>query len=281
MRKPRSERQPLINEGAYWDEIASGWQSGGYNNEVLSLHKKQVYHRLIDRWCTPNSCQTILKTDLFAEAFEPSTFLFDFEAASNRIIGIDVSMEIVSAARRNAAEKEAGIDKYFCCNVKQLPIGNDSIDLVISDSTLDHFPDVDDISVSLSELARVLKPGGVLVLTLDNSRNLTYPPYWLIRLWMKLGLTPYFVGRTVPLSRLKQMLAQAGLVVEDSTAIFHYPHPDALVRGAESVVRRLSGKRADKHILKCLAWTDRLENSRSRYLTGRYIAVRAVKNQPA
>ena len=52
--------------------------------------------------------------------------------------------------------------------------------LIISTSTLDHFPEID---VALKELYRVLKPKGVIILTLHNKTNL--PVYFMYKL-MKL-----------------------------------------------------------------------------------------------
>ena len=71
--------------------------------------------------------------------------------------------------------------------------------------------------------------------------------------------------------------SEMGMTVEESTAIFHYPHPDMLVRGLERLLRKLSGHRLDGAIRKGLSLLDKLEGRRSKYLTGRYIAVKAVK----
>jgi hypothetical protein len=94
---------------------------------------------------------------------------------------------------------------------------------------------------------------------------------------MKLGLSPYFIGRTLSLAKLKHTLEKIGLSVEGSTAILHYPHPDGLVRWLERSLRKFSRGKLDNAIRKGLACLERLEGKRTRYLTGRYIAVKAVK----
>ena len=66
------------------------------------------------------------------------------------------------------------------------------------------------------------------------------------------------------------------LIVSDST-LDHYPHPDALFRWLENILRRLSRGRFDNAIRKGLEFLDKLEGKRTKYLTGRYIAVKAVK----
>ena len=131
--------------------------------------------------------------------------------------------------------------------------------------------------VALKELGRVLRPGGTLILTIDNQRNLTYPPYFMFRLWMKLKLAPYFIGRTMSLRRLTAVLNEAGLEVKASTAILHYPHPDGLVRWLERFLHTLGRGRLDSTIRRGYTGLEKLERKRTRYLTGRYLAIKAVK----
>jgi len=270
-----------IKEAEHWGQVARGWSVKGYSNELLAEHKRKTYISLIARWAEGTSNQRILKTDLFAEAFELEQFLFDIAPVNSNVVGIDISTEIVALAKRQASRRGIDGGKYLCCDVKHLPLRDSSIDLIISDSTLDHFPSEADIVTALKELGRVLRDGGILILTIDNKSNLTYPPYVLIRLWMKLRLSPYFIGWTLSLSKLRHTLEEIGLSVEGSTAILHYPHPDGLVRWLERSLRKLSRGKLDNAIRKGLDLLDRLEGRRTRYLTGRYLAVKAVKRGTA
>jgi SAM-dependent methyltransferase len=264
-------------EAEHWGEVARGWSDKGYANQLLGEQKRKTYIALITRWAKLSARQRILKTDLFAEAFGVEQFFFDIIPAKSAIVGIDVAVEIVAAAKSQAIKRGLNTGSYLCGDVKKLPLRDSSIDLIISDSTLDHFPTEEEIITALEELGRVLKAGGTMILTIDNKCNLTYPPYCLVRLWMKLGLSPYFIGRTLSLSRLRRALKENGLVVEADTAILHYPHPDGLVRWLERSLRSLSRGKLDNTIRKWLAGLNRLEGSKTKYLTGRYIAVKAVK----
>ncbi len=269
----------LGREAEHWDKVAKGWSLKGYSNELLAEHKRRTYLGLITKWANVADSQRILKTDLFAEAFGPEQFLFDIALTNDNIVGIDVSVEIVERAKRQARHYGVDTSQYLCCNVKQLPLQDDSIDLIISDSTLDHFSRETDIIAALKELGRVLRAGGTLILTLDNKSNLTYPPYVFIRLWMRLRLSPYFIGKTLSLTKLEHTLEEIGFIVAESTAIFHYPHPDRLVRIMEHYLRKLSRGKLDNAIRKGLGFLDRLGGKRTEYLTGRYIAVKAVKSE--
>jgi len=268
-------------EAKHWNQVASGWSLRGYSNELLGENKIKTYLGLIARWADVSNTKRILKTDLFAEAFGPEQFLFDMAQTNSGVIAIDISREIVALAKKEARQHNVDASRYICCDVRHLPIQSNSIDLIISDSTLDHFPDEEDIITALKELARVLKVGGILILTIDNKSNLTYPPYIFVRLWMRLHLSPYFIGRTLSFARLRNILEEIGLTVEERIAILHYPHPDGLVRWLESSLRRVSKGRLDNTIRKTLAYSNRLEGKRTRYLTGRYLAVKAVKEEIA
>jgi SAM-dependent methyltransferase len=261
----------------HWDHVARRWVLKGYSNELLAEHKRKTHLALVARWANVENSGRILKTDLFEEAFGPDQFLFDLGQVTSNIIGIDCSNETVVQAKRQAKQHNVDGSKYLCCEVRHLPLLENSIDLIISNSTLDHFPSETDIVTALKELGRVLRVGGTLILTIDNKSNLTYPPYMLMRLWMQLGLAPYFIGKTLPPAKLRRTLDEIGFAVEESTAIFHYPHPDALVRWLECSLRKMSRGKFDDAIRKGLAVLDKLEGKRSKYLTGRYVAVKAVK----
>lgn len=264
-------------EAKHWGGVARGWSDKGYANELLGEQKRKTYIDLITRWTRITARQKILKTDLFAEAFSVEQFLFDAIPAKSDVIGIDVAFEIVAEAKSQAQNRGIDAGNYLRSDAKKLPLRDSSIDLIISDSTLDHFPTEAEIITALKELGRVLADGGTLILTIDNKSNLTYPPYFIIRLWMKLGLSPYLIGRTLSLPRLRRTLAEIGLDVEENTAILHYPHPDGLVRWLERSLRKLSRGRLDNTIRKGLACLNQLEGSKIKYLTGRYVAIKAVK----
>ena len=261
----------------HWDQVARGWSSKGYSNKLLAEHKRKTYLKLVKRWSDVPNCQRILKTDLFAEAFGLEQFLLDIARVNDNIVGLDISREIAERANKQAGEHGVDAMKYLCCDVRRLPFRGNCFDLVISDSSLDHFRLEADIVAALKELGRVLQPGGTLILTMDNKSCLTYPPYFMVRLWMTLGLAPYFIGKTLSPAGLRHSLENSGFRVEESTAIFHYPHPDRLIRWLEHSLRKLSRGKFDNAIRQGLALLDKLEGKRTRYLTGRYIAVKAVK----
>jgi GTP-dependent phosphoenolpyruvate carboxykinase len=126
--------------------------------------------------------------------------------------------------------------------------------------------------VSLSELKRVLKTGGTLIITMDNKQNITEP---LFRLWLRLGLHPFFIGKTYSMKELINSLTGLGFQFIDSTTIVH--NPRYITRVGIALLRYIPGIPHDKWISKCLAWFDSLEQKKCSLLTAQFIAVKATK----
>jgi SAM-dependent methyltransferase len=263
----------------YWNKVARGWSQKGSSYDLSAEHTSKTYLALVARWADVVNAGHILKTDLFQESFGQVRFLYDVAQLNGSVIGIDVSREVVDRAKRLAVDIGMDAGKFICCDVRYLPLQADSVGLVISDSTLDHFPSEEDIALALKELGRVLRVGGTLILTLDNKSNLTYPPYIVIRLWMRLRLAPYYIGRTLSPARLRGTLEKVGFDVEECTAIFHCPHPDIVVTWLERSLRRLGRGKLDDFIRRVFASLEKLGERKTKFLTGRYIAVKAVKRE--
>lgn len=256
----------------YWSEVARRMKGRYHLDKLLCEQKKKVHLDLIRRWADVAGSQMILKTDLFEEALGLDQFLFELAKVNGNVIGMDVSPIIASGAKRRA--KQYGVDsgEYICCDVRHLPFKSNSIDLAISNSTLDHYSHKRDITVALQELRRVLEPRGTLILTMDNKGNLTEP---LFRFWISLGLAPFFSGKTYSIKELKRAIEEIGFDVDDATAIIH--NPRFFTTKIVGLLHRLNARKFDPIISKGLAFFDNLENKKTKYRTGLYIAVKAVK----
>jgi ubiquinone/menaquinone biosynthesis C-methylase UbiE len=81
--------------------------------------------------------------------------------AAGRVSGIDPSAQLLARARRKAARR--GLEINFQLGViEQLPFADQSFDVVLSTLMMHHLPD-DLKRQGLAEIARVLKPGGRLL----------------------------------------------------------------------------------------------------------------------
>jgi SAM-dependent methyltransferase len=220
-----------VSGNAEWDVVATSWEQGT-GADALRAYSDAVNTVLLERWL-PERIGTALKTDLFDEA-KGEGLVGLLLARAERVVGVDVSPAIV----REAGWRNPGLEAVVA-DVRRLPIGTGSIDAVVSNSTLDHFEAREDIERALAELARVLRPGGLLVVTLDNAAN---PLIWLrnrlpYELLHRVGLVPYPVGRTLGPRGLRGAVVRAGLAVEQTAVIAHVPR--LLVRALELRSRHL------------------------------------------
>lgn len=87
---------------------------------------------------------------------------------ARHVVGIDIAEEAVSHARRVYAKE--GVLNFIKGDCTRLPLGDASVDAVVSFETIEH---VDNPSRALGEFHRVLRPGGVLVVSSPN--RATYP----------------------------------------------------------------------------------------------------------
>jgi len=150
--------------------------------------------------------------------------------------------------------------------------GNPCFDIIISDSTLDHYRDKSDINTSLDELVRVLKPGGTLIITLDNPHNWSEP---LFRLWIFLGLSPFYIGKTFSLGELEEALTRRGLCVTEGITLIH--NPRFFTKVVIAVIRQVFPRHYYRWVNRMLRFFDTLGDKPSRFLTAQFIAAKAVK----
>ncbi len=76
---------------------------------------------------------------------------------AGRVIGVDMTDEMIEAARRNIAEAGAKNIEVRKGVIEELPVESNSVDWVISNCVINLSPDKDK---AFAEIARVLRPGG-------------------------------------------------------------------------------------------------------------------------
>jgi ubiquinone/menaquinone biosynthesis C-methylase UbiE len=81
---------------------------------------------------------------------------------ANRVIGIDVTPEMVVAAAALANQRSIDNCEFRVGNVEQLPFVSNTFDVVTSRVSAHHYSDV---QKALSEAFRVLKPGGLMLVS--------------------------------------------------------------------------------------------------------------------
>jgi len=254
---------------SYWNSVARSRSS--VLAELWRRHADAVNVALCDRWWPASRVEHVLKTDLFDESCGVG-LLPHVAERSRRAHGMDHSVETA----RHAHQRLPGA-RLVVADVRRLPYQTGTFDLVISNSTLDHFVQTDQIARSLAEIHRVLAADGRLILTMDNPVNPivafrnALPFSWVART----GLVPYFVGATCGPRKGMRLLTTAGFDVNETTAILHCPRVIAVAWAAWLSQRTSAGSR--NWFLQWLKEWERFELWPTRYLSGYFVAWMAVK----
>ena len=160
---------------AQWDHIGDHQAPSWYLDPVAARQKAGVYRRLVERAAAGANVRRVLKTDLFEEAYGEDALLGPWLPKQWRVCGIDVSRSTARQARSRFVS--LGLNALNC-DVCHAPFVAGTFDLIISPSTLDHFDSREEFLAALQELAGLVSPGGVFVVTLDNPSN---PLYHVLR----------------------------------------------------------------------------------------------------
>ena len=248
---------------------------GAYQNKgfqkLWRTHSDSVNQALLTRWLLNGQMENLLKTDLFDEAVSDGLSSL-LNVRSKRVFYIDASLEVHRRAkRRHPNLQTVGTD------VRCLPFADGTFDGIVSNSTLDHFKSLDDLVISLKELYRVLPQGGQMILTLDNLAN----PIILLRnglpfhLLYYMKIVPYYVGVTLGPYRLQRLLKDVGFKILEVDTIIHCPR--VLAVAIACWMERHASPKTQRVFLDFLMAFERLSHLPTRFLTGHFIAIRAVR----
>lgn len=176
----------------------------------------------------------------------PGRLLEELDRQGWSVAGVDVSGEMVSLARARLPEVA---DRLLQSPMESLPFSSQSFDAAVCTGVLEY---VADVPRALAEVDRVLRPGGIFVISMPNTRAPAIfwrhrVVYTVVRaLKGRLG-----VRRRIPLRRpgllslrgLTDRLAAAGLAVERVEYMYFAPSllrarfPSTAIRVARAIDR--------------------------------------------
>jgi ubiquinone/menaquinone biosynthesis C-methylase UbiE len=213
----------------------------------------------------------LLKTDLFDEVASDGLYPL-LASRAGQVCGMDVSAYAAAAASSKYPEIAAS-----AADIRSLPFANSSFDAIVSLSTVDHFNDPEDIPRALRELRRVLRPGGTLVLTIDNLSNPLIAlrnalPYSFLR---GLGLVSYPLGRTLRFQSARDCVSMAGFTVLDCVGVMLTPRVFAIP--LLELASRRGSRRMTGMLRKAMMWMEKLQNNAVAPRLAHFVAIRAVK----
>ena len=171
------------------------------------------YHDLLDDLEVELAAPFARDRELLEVGCGTGLLLRRFATIARRAVGVDLSPGMLAHARARGLDVREG-------SATALPFGDASFDVVVSFKTLPHVPD---LRRALAEMARVVRPGGTLVVELYNPRSMRA-----------------LVKKTLPAGRVGPGTERDVLVRFDDRAALERALPDGLrvvaVRGIRTVV---------------------------------------------
>ncbi|MFP4601183.1 MAG: class I SAM-dependent methyltransferase, partial [Persicimonas sp.] len=144
------------------------------------------------------------------------TYALEMSRRGARVIGVDVSDTMLDAARKRAEQAGLSIDLRRA-DVQALPFPDGHFDCVVAVTVLCF---VDDAARALSEMSRVLVPGGRLVIG-ELAKWSTWAAKRRVQGW--LGSETWEAARFRTRSELRSLVEAAGLSVLRVEGAIHYP----------------------------------------------------------
>jgi arsenite methyltransferase len=121
---------------------------------------------------------------------------------SGRVIGVDMTPEMIGKARRNAEAAEADNVEFRLREIEHLPVADNSADIVMSNCVINLSPDKQAV---YRDAFRVLKPGGRISVS-DVLATAPLPD----EIRNDLGLVGACIGGAATIEDTKEMLEMAG-----------------------------------------------------------------------
>jgi ubiquinone/menaquinone biosynthesis C-methylase UbiE len=259
-----------------WDLISRCNVLEEHINEVLGAYKSKEFISLLGEWGIElNQDFKILKTDLREEAYGQDQILYAIDTPKNNLLhifGIDISKVTVQHA--DFRQRDLGYSHvYITADVRVLPFKENSFDLILSSSTLDHFENKEDFLAAIKEMARVLRPNGNIVMTLNNRLNLNITLLFLLE--RALNLKKYPVQFYLK-NEIKYACGQADLYVLEEEYIVHIVSP---INSVLLIVEKIFGRRTADYcanfFVKIADWLSKIKLTRK--YTAWFIAVKCSK----
>ena len=159
--------------------------------------------------------RTLFKTDLWDEAKGTEILRWAADRGA-KPVGIDIARETVRVARSVLARHRPA---FALADVRSLPLRSESVDLVYSMGTIEHF---EDYETAVAEIYRVLKPGGRGIVGVPNKLDPFLRPL-LVQALRSLGAYPYGLEKSFTPAELRRLLESVGFRAKGLSGVLFIP----------------------------------------------------------
>jgi 2-polyprenyl-3-methyl-5-hydroxy-6-metoxy-1,4-benzoquinol methylase len=150
----------LVAGSAFHEKLADGW-SARYSHGAFRRRYEFILRQLPKKDVTG---QAWLDAGCGSGVFSRA-----LAAMGARVIGVDASPAMLAEAQRSSQGDNTPAQFALVESLEHVPVDSASMDGVVCLSVLEYVPDP---GRCLQELHRVLRPGGVLIVTVPNARSL-------------------------------------------------------------------------------------------------------------
>lgn len=208
---PRRQANPAYT--SFWEDIGAGFPS--LKGAASTDYYFECERILLQSGFPDLRNRLLLKTDLWDEAKNTEILRWAAEQGA-RPVGIDIALSVV---RQASAVLNGRAPGCVVADVRAIPFGTGSFDLIYSMGTIEHFPEY---RTATAEIFRVLKPGGVAIVGVPNKLDPFLRPL-LSSVLQVLGLYPYGMEKSFTPRALQHLLTSAGFRVTALTGILFMP----------------------------------------------------------
>lgn len=169
--------------------------------------------------------------------------------SSGRVIGVDMTAEMIARARDNAARSGYDNVEFRLGEIEHLPVRSGTVDVVVSNCVLNLVPDK---RRAFAEIFRVLKPGGHFCIS-DIVSSQPLPD------WVK-GIAEAYAGcvsGAIPKADYLALVEQAGFGAVEVVTERRIEVPGDLIEKSLTPSQRTEAERAGLHILSVTVRADK------------------------
>lgn len=253
----------------FWDEVGSQMDNNYayYLCPFMGQYKKKEFYKVIKK-IKVDKTALILKTDSFEESFGSDGILQFFLDRPAKTISLDISPKILNFSKQKLKNRDF---LAVATNICEMPFKEATVSLIFSSSTYGYLKN---IKRGLEEVHRILKPDGILLISLNNRSNILFRI--LTKIYYFLGFIPFPVSSFYSQKEVKKLLEEAGFTIMYQEPVVHIPpFLNSLIYFLDRS-KKFGAQRLSKAIMAVLSWYSN-SKLKVKIFTGWYILFKAKK----